>query len=395
MNAPNADMSGAKPPYAVPSMDDIRSVKPNGLKVVSTFSGCGGTCLGYRMAGFEIIWASEFIPAAQDTYRFNSDAPLDTHDIREVEARDILNQIGMDQGDIDILEGSPPCASFSTAGKREAGWGKVVKYSETKQRVDDLFDEYTRLVNDLQPKVFVAENVYGLVRGSAKGYFKQILRNLQSCGYRVEVRLLDAAWLGVPQHRRRLFFMGVRNDLGIAPAFPKPWKFQYTLRDVMPWIRKVNVGRGFYKRTTESSPVIMAHQHGELAYGDGSQWIEADRWYADTDITSYAIGKEWDKLKPGEQSEKYFSLVKPALDAPIPTVTAKGANITAASVVHPTERRKFTIDELKIVSSFPADFKLNGTFSQQWERIGRAVPPLMARAVAEVVRDEVLAKCAV
>ena len=391
-------MSGAKPTYSVPSMDDIRNVKPNGLKVVSTFSGCGGTCLGYRMAGFEIIWASEFIPAAQDTYRLNSDAPLDTHDIREVEARHILDQIGMAPGDLDILEGSPPCASFSTAGKREAGWGKEVKYSDTKQRVDDLFDEYTRLVNDLQPKVFVAENVYGLVKGSAKGYFKQILRNLGSCGYRVEVRLLDAAWLGVPQHRRRLFFMGVRNDLGIAPAFPKPWKFQYTLRDVMPWIRKVNVGQGY----------------SELAYSDVAQWVEADipartllasqlgpnahtqdGRYIETDITPYAIGKEWDKLKPGEQSEKYFNLTKPALDVPVPTITSKGASLSAASVVHPIERRKFTIEELKIISSFPADFQMSGTFAQQWERIGRAVPPLMARAVAEVIRDEVLAKCSV
>ncbi len=169
----------------------------------------------------------------------------------------------------------------------------------------------------------------------------------------------------------------------------------------MPWIRKVNAGRGFYKRTA-------------LAYSDDAQWIEADipartllasqlgpnahtqdGRYIETDITPYAIGEEWDKLKPGEQSSKYFNLVKPEIDTPVPTITATGAVLSAASIVHPTERRKFTIDELKLISSFPADFQLTGTFAQQWERIGRAVPPLMARAVAEVIRDEVLAKCAV
>ena len=88
----------------------------------------------------------------------------------------------------------------------------------------------------IKPKVFVAENVSGLVKGVAKGYFKEILSKLKECGYNVRTRLLDAQWLGVPQRRQRLFFIGVRDDLGIEPAFPKPLPYRYSVRDACPWI---------------------------------------------------------------------------------------------------------------------------------------------------------------
>jgi DNA (cytosine-5)-methyltransferase 1 len=129
-----------KPPYRVPTMPEIAAVPRNGFSVVSTFSGCGGSCLGFRMAGFETVWANEFIPAAQATYRANHPTTLlNTRDIRQVSPQSILKAIGKKKGEIDVLEGSPPCASFSTAGRRQANWGKVTKYSDTKQRVDDLF----------------------------------------------------------------------------------------------------------------------------------------------------------------------------------------------------------------------------------------------------------------
>lgn len=109
-----------KPPYRVPLMDEINALPWNGLNVVSTFSGCGGSCLGFKMAGYRVLWANEFIPAAQETYRANHPTTyLSTQDIRTVKASDIRAVIG--DIEIDVLEGSPPCASFSTAGKREKG----------------------------------------------------------------------------------------------------------------------------------------------------------------------------------------------------------------------------------------------------------------------------------
>src|SRR5262249_48769124 len=146
---------------------------------------------------------------------------------------------GKRAGEIDVLEGSPPCASFSTAGKRDKGWGRVRPYSDTRQRTDDLFFEFARLVAGLRPKVFVAENVSGLVKGVAKGYFLQVLPALKAAGggYRVTAKLLDAQWLGVPQARQRLFFVGVRADLGLEPAFPAPLPYRYSIRDALPWVR--------------------------------------------------------------------------------------------------------------------------------------------------------------
>lgn len=120
-------------------MREIETIPRNGLTVVSTFSGCGGSCLGFTLAGYDVLWASEFVPAAQETYRANHpQTHLDTRDIRQVTADEIRAVIG--DREIDVLNGSPPCASFSTAGKTSKGWGEVRKYSDVSQRTDDLFE---------------------------------------------------------------------------------------------------------------------------------------------------------------------------------------------------------------------------------------------------------------
>lgn len=350
----------SKPPYRVPTMQEIRDLPWNGFNAISTFSGGGGSSTGYRMAGFRILWASEFIDSARETYAANK-APytvLDGRDIRQVKAEDILHAIGMKPGELDLFDGSPPCASFSTAGKREAGWGKVKKYSDKAQRTDDLFFEFSRLVRGVQPKTFVAENVSGLVKGTAKGYFIEIMKELKSCGYRVGCKVLDAQWLGVPQMRQRTIFVGVREDLGIDPAHPKPLPYQYTVRDAI----------GHLTGVPEK----------------------------ESDITGFAIGREWEQMKtPGTQSRKYFQLVRPALNRPCGTITQRGGDNTVAGVCHPTERRKFTIAELKQICGFPPDYILAGTYAQQWERCGRAVPPVMMMHIAATVRDSILAKVAI
>src|SRR5690606_40662961 len=122
----------AKPPYRVPSMAEVRAVPWNGFNAISTFSGCGGSSLGYRMSGMRMLWASEFIPAAADTYRANASerTVLDTRDIRQVTAAHILDTTHLEVGELDLLDGSPPCAAFSTSGKREAGWDAVKTYSD-------------------------------------------------------------------------------------------------------------------------------------------------------------------------------------------------------------------------------------------------------------------------
>jgi DNA (cytosine-5)-methyltransferase 1 len=381
-----------KPSYHVPLMSEIAQIEWNGFNAVSTFSGCGGSSLGYKMAGFRVLWANEFIPAAQDTYRANHpDTILDTRDIRQVTGQSILDAIGLKRGELDLFDGSPPCASFSTAGKREKGWGEVKTYSDTKQRTDDLFFEYSRLINDMQPKTFVAENVSGLVKGTAKGYFLEILKALKGCGYTVSAKLLDAQWLGVPQMRQRVIFVGVRNDLveqyGVQPVHPKPFDYRYSVREAIPWIIK----HGTHPAGTFTPEFVDSETYPASAVltsvSSGSRLVEAE-----TDISRYAIGAEWDKLEQGGKSAKYINLVKPRIDQPSPTITQRGGDNTAASVTHPTEKRKFSIAELKRICAFPDDFILTGTYVQQWERLGRAVPPVMMMQIAAAVRDEILCK---
>ena len=382
-----------KPAYKVPTMEEIRALPWNGFTCASTFSGCGGSSTGYRMAGFKMVWASEFIDAARDSYKANAAhyTVVDGRDIRQVQAQDILDATGMKVGELDLFDGSPPCAAFSTAGKREAGWGKVKKYSDKEQRVDDLFFEYTRLIRGLRPKVFVAENVSGLVKGSAKGYFLMILKDLKACGYRVSCKVLDAQWLGVPQARQRTIFVGVREDLGIDPVHPKPLGYRYSVRDALPWVDRVihdtsgQFGAGDV--TNRPSPAITVRVNSV-----NSLHFKVEGPEPETDISRFAIGAEWDKLKPGEQSDKYFNLVRTDPDKPSPCVCGSHGNSSTAGITHPHEKRKFTIAELKRICGFPDDFILTGTYAQQWERCGRAVPPVMMSHIAATVRDEILAK---
>ena len=377
-------MTNNKPPYRVPSMAEIAAVPWNGYNAISTFSGCGGSSLGYKMAGFRVLWANEFVPAAQEVYRLNHPGTiLNTQDIRQISAADVLATIGMQPGDLDLLDGSPPCASFSTAGKREAGWGQVKKYSDTKQRTDDLFFEYARLVNGIQPKVFVAENVSGLVKGAAKGYFLEILIALKECGYNVKAKLLDAQWLGVPQMRQRIIFIGVRKDLGVEAAFPDPLPYRYSVREAIPWINGVEGANGYngHAFQTADQPAATVQQSRPVV-------VEAE-----TDISRFAIGKEWKSIRQGGKSSKYYQLQRPALDKPSPALTIVHGVLSSAGVVHPTEVRRFSIAELKRICAFPDDFQLTGTYAQQWERLGRAVPPIMMNHIAAVIRTEVLDRC--
>ena len=372
-------------------MDEIAAIPPNGFKVASTFSGAGGSSLGYRLAGFRLVYANEFVEAARDVYRANASAEtiVDGRDIRSVTSASVLDLTGLQVGELDILDGSPPCAAFSTAGKRSKGWGREQSYSDRAQRVDDLFFEFSRLVDELQPKVFVAENVSGLVKGSGKGYFLEILAALKAAGYWVDAKLLDAQWLGVPQARQRIIFVGVRNDLALRPAFPKPLAYRYSIRDALPWLDGIGTKRGI---VPGDAPAPTVQTHGRRATESEMTALGRPPVEPETDISRFAIGREWDKIEQGGRSERYFSLKREATHKPSRTITADGGSTSLASVTHPTERRKFSIAELKRICGFPDDFALSGTYAQQWERLGRAVPPPMMERIAATIRDEILSR---
>lgn len=382
-----SESSANKPPFKIPTIAEIKTIPWNSYKVASTFSGAGGSCTGYRMAGFKVVWANEFVPIAQQSYKANAaaDSILDGRDIRQVKAEDILKSANLEVGELDIFDGSPPCQAFSTAGKREKGWGKAKQYEHgAKQCNEQLFWDYIRLLDGLKPKFFVAENVSGLLKGTAKGMFLEIMRDLKACGYNVKCKLLDAQWLGVPQARQRAIFIGARNDLGIEPQYPVPLKYRYSVRDALPWIVKLESGPTGFGAGSLSAIKPAATVPASMQSPYSAHKVEAE-----TDISKYAIGNEWEKLKQGEQSDRYFSLIRVDSEKPSPTIMASSGNYpSAAQPLHPTEKRKFTIAELKRICSFPDDFVLLGTYGQQWERLGNSVPPLMMKQVADVLRKQ-------
>ena len=171
--------------------------------VVSLFAGCGGSSLGYSMAGFRELLAVEWDEHAVETFKANfPDVPVWQGDIAELSVEEYLRLTGLQPGELDVLDGSPPCQGFSTAGRRKMDDGR-----------NQLFQEYVRLLRGLRPKVLVMENVSGMVKGKMKLIFVEILRELKASGYKVSARLMNAMYFGVPQSRERMIFIGIREDL--------------------------------------------------------------------------------------------------------------------------------------------------------------------------------------
>ena len=384
-----------KPPYRVPLMSEIRAIPWNGFTVASTFSGCGGSCTGYRMAGFKVIWANEFVPAAQASYEANQDdcCHLDCRDIKNVQPEQILATTGLKKGELDLFDGSPPCQAFSTAGKREKGWGQKKVYEHGASQCNEtLFDQYIRLLRGLMPRTFVAENVSGLVKGTAKGYFLEILAALKASGYRVSCKVLDAQWLGVPQSRQRTIFVGVREDLGLEPAHPKPLPYRYSVRDALPWIESavhdINGIMSCGDITNKPSPAVMAGRAGSH-FAIEVQSGAFPKKFTSGDKPSPAImaGRTTEMIVGNNAFESVWG----SIDTQHPTATT-APNKQGGFIRNGTYRRKFTIAELKRICAFPDDFILKGTYAQQWERLGNSVPPVMMRHIAKTIRDEILKK---
>jgi DNA (cytosine-5)-methyltransferase 1 len=197
MSVPNADSSG----------------EPT---VISLFAGCGGSSLGYQLAGFRELLAVE-------TFRLNfPGVPVYHGDICKLTSEECMRLAGIGPRELDVLDGSPPCQGFSTAGKR--------RFTDPR---NSLSEEYVRLLRDLQPRAFVFENVTGMVKGVMKQAYLQIVASLRACGYRVKGQVMNAMYFNVPQSRERVIILGVREDLGIEPSHPKPQTRPVTVREAL------------------------------------------------------------------------------------------------------------------------------------------------------------------
>lgn len=344
-----------KPQFKPLTMEEVNKKKnTNGYNVVSTFSGAGGSCLGLKLAGFNINYAVEFIPEAQKTYSLNHpDTYLDKRDIRQIKGKEILHTIGLKKGELDLFEGSPPCSGFSQCGIGTNGWNTVKSYSDTKQRVDDLFFEFIRLIDEVRPKMILAENVPALATGKNKGILKLIVNEFKKIGYTIKMKVLDASYLDVPQKRKRLIFIGKREDLPIKITFPKPKKYQYIVKDALP---------NFKENLKPSSEYILMKK-GTLG----------------RTLLDYAIKHHLKNLKEPykilKHKDGYFTH-RVLFEEDICHTLIQGSYSYYG--YYP---RTLSIFEGLRLHTFPDDFKLVGNYDRQWERIARSVPPKMYEAV--------------
>lgn len=328
---------------------------PYKFTVVSTFAGCGGSSLGYKWAGGKVLVAVEWDQNAVDTYRLNHKGTHVLHrDIATVTAEELLELTGLQPGELDIFDGSPPCQGFSTAGKRQLDDPR-----------NSLFKEYIRLLRGLKPKVFVMENVSGMVKGDMKHVFAIIMRELKASGYQVKCQLMNAMYFGVPQSRERVIFIGVRNDLRIAPSHP-PAKIH----------QSISIREAFDGVVDVDGP--------ELA-----DWLKK-------------VGKElksgsfsYDEIAPlflkykgtsgGAMSTKFLFWERCAC-------TLAKSEISCTGLIHPDKQRYCSVGELKRISSFPDAFLFPGKRKNAVERMGNSVPPLFMSEIAKHIYTQILAK---
>lgn len=216
-NARDADLSSTDN-HIFPwkwNLTDLKSVPKNGRTVFTCFSCGGGSSMGYKLAGYTVLGNCEIDPKMMEVYKINHNPKysylMDIRDFVKLPDSEIPEELK----NLDILDGSPPCSVFSIAGSREEGWNteKVFREGQAAQRLDDLFFYFVEVARKLQPKVIVAENVKGLLLGNAKGYVNEIIKAFDLAGYKVQIFLLNASRMGVPQKRERVFFIAHRKDL--------------------------------------------------------------------------------------------------------------------------------------------------------------------------------------
>lgn len=331
----------------------------NGLKVFSCFACGGGSTMGYKLAGYEVLGANEIDPKMAECYKVNHNPKyLYIEPIQEFKhSQDLPKELF----DLDILDGSPPCSSFSMAGNREKDWGKEKKFREgqANQILNTLFFDFIDLGERLQPKVIIAENVKGLLMGAAKEYVWRIYQAFDKAGYYVHKWLLNAAEMGVPQRRERVFFIAIRKDLvGKIESDNK-----MDLFNPMPHLD-------------------LKFNEPEIPYKD----IREEEGNIDAMGLSEMISKYW-KLTPkgkafseAHPKGSYFNEVKAHPDRALPTLRASGLPYD-----YKEERTLFN-KEVKMAGSYPLDYD----FKKQRPiyLVGMSVPPIMTAQLATQIKEQ-------
>ena len=322
----------------------------NGVKVMSTFACGGGSSMGYKRAGCSIVAANDIDPEMAWHYKRNLNPPLYyLCPIRDLLTADLPPELF----NLDILDGSPPCSTFSMAGSREKAWGKDKHFREgqAKQVLSDLFFDYLNLVEKLRPRVAIAENVKGMILGNAKGYTKLVMARFKEIGYRVQLFLLNAADCGVPQRRERVFFCAVRDDIKAKPLELKP-----THR----WISAGEACEDLHELTAAEKKETFADDH---------------------------YRKYWDATIPGKVSTNGKGKQGVFYGVRLANKETARTLVSGTTYHHWETFRQLTFREWKRLGSFPDDYHAKTDKIGKY-MIGMSVPPRMTETVARAVIEQ-------
>ncbi|MFW0782350.1 DNA cytosine methyltransferase [Rossellomorea marisflavi] len=302
------------------------------MKVVSLFSGCGGLDLGFVQAGYEMIWANDIDTDAVETYKTNIGNHIIHGDLKEISSSQIPKA--------DVVIGGFPCQGFSMANR----------FRVLEDERNSLYREFFRVIKDLQPKYFVAENVKGILSLGKGEAIKQIVQDFESAGYKVKYKLFNLADYGVPQSRQRVIILGIRNDIDHDVVFPAPTHTKNHSEGTKPW---VTIGEAL-NDIPEPSEDSALYNH-----------IYSEYKVTNRNFTGHR-------------------LVDP--NKPSPTILARGNGGGGVVVIqHPNNHRRMSIRETAIIQTFPMDFIFTGSKTSCYRQIGNAVPPLFAKLLAEIL----------
>lgn len=316
--------------------------------------------MGYKRAGCSIVAANDIDPEMAWHYKHNLKPPAyylcPIGDL-------ITKQLPEELFNLDILDGSPPCSTFSMAGSREDAWGKKKHFREgqASQVLSDLFFDYLNLVKRLKPRVAIAENVKGMILGNAKGYTKLVMQRFREIGYRPQLFLLNAADCGVPQRRERVFFCAVRDEIKAKPLELKPQHRWISAGEACEDLQELT---SFETVNTKPTPMDLKWWHKTIP-GDGS---------------GYATARTREEGKRAA-----FNWIR--VDALAPANTLPSVD----TIRHWAECRSLTFREWKRLGSFPDDYDARTDKIGKY-MIGMSVPPKMTEVVAKAVIQQWLQK---
>lgn len=344
----------------------------NAYTCIDGFSGAGGLLLGLQRAGFESLCSFDNDPLSIETQRQNKkyfDHATLIADINELSPEVLLKEAGIKKEELFLLAGGPPCQGFS-----------IQRIGDDTDDRNDLVASYVRLLERIRPKFFLMENVPGIMGKRGKSYFEKALERMESIGYQSYHQILNAQDFGVPQRRRRVIVIGIRNDLHQKPfAFPKaktPEGKRMTVRDAIGHLPQPPIGG-------TDHPEISHHRSDKLS----------------------AINlKRISFLKPGQGREHLpKSLVadchkvsaskighrnvygRMSWDEVAPTITARFDSFTRGMFGHPEQNRSISLREGALIQTFPGDFNFVGSKVDIARQIGNAVPPNLAEAIGRSI----------